>query len=147
MIWRELFNSNHPQLQAQQWNIHIYQLQWGLSHTAKSCLYHSLRKIWLLAVTNIILLKIGDSWRVKYWLRIDIRSKMSFIWTPFFNTDIFKFALKANWTLTILTKTVKYYPHLYWNKFLWQSSEFFIRNFLPAFTVQRCLLCYWDSWT
>ena len=36
-------------------------LQQGLSHTVKSCLFQSLWKIWLLAMTTLILMKIMDS--------------------------------------------------------------------------------------
>jgi hypothetical protein len=43
-----------------QLNTQISHLQWGLSHTALSCLYHSLRKMSLSATTPLILMKITD---------------------------------------------------------------------------------------
>ena len=42
-------------------NIQISHLYWELSHTVKSCLYQSLRKMWLLAMTTLILMNIKDS--------------------------------------------------------------------------------------
>jgi len=56
-------------------------LQWGLSHTVKSCFYRSLCKVWILAMTALIL--ITDS--KKCWLLSDIRSILFLIWTVFIN--------------------------------------------------------------
>jgi len=53
-------NTCHLQIQTQ-WNIQICHLQWDLSHRLKSCLYQSFRKIWLVAMTTVILKKITNS--------------------------------------------------------------------------------------
>jgi hypothetical protein len=54
-------NRDHLQIQTCSENIQISHLYWELHHKVKSCLYQSLRKMWLLAMTTVILMNIKDS--------------------------------------------------------------------------------------
>ena len=101
------------------WNIHICHLQWGLYLTMESCLYQSLQRIWLVAMT-VILMKIIDSMKEPmftairhfkkvfrhlnhiYWHK-EILTTLSVIWI----------CLKTNCALKFPTKMVASSPPSY----------------------------------